>query len=236
MPDRQIAMVGFFQAQNCTNFPASWRHPESAGDFMTPDYYRRIARTLEDGLHYAVRTDAPGRPFIDYHTAQTPRARHGRTFATRRAELASDSLNTVLSTREWRTDACFTIALWLRSGGAVDMDDVAECLRHPRFVLYLGRKSAPLGLPLNPAIVEASTVMEAFRSRQPNDEERRVLERINAERMPHGAIACDHDAPGVLANGYVERRRDSIASRIRWQFEERLERIVSPDSPERSEP
>jgi len=37
------------QAQNCSNYPASWRHHQSAGDFLTPDYYQRIARALEDG-------------------------------------------------------------------------------------------------------------------------------------------------------------------------------------------
>ena len=37
------------QAQNCSNYPASWRHQQSAGDFLTPDYYKRIARALEDG-------------------------------------------------------------------------------------------------------------------------------------------------------------------------------------------
>jgi FMN-dependent oxidoreductase (nitrilotriacetate monooxygenase family) len=42
-------MVGFMQAQNCSNYPASWRHHQSAGDFLTPDYYQRIARALEDG-------------------------------------------------------------------------------------------------------------------------------------------------------------------------------------------
>ena len=26
---RQMAMVGFLQAQNCTNLPSSWRHPDS---------------------------------------------------------------------------------------------------------------------------------------------------------------------------------------------------------------
>ena len=63
MPDRQIAMVGFLQAQNCSNFPASWRHPESAGDFMTPEYYRRIARTLEDGkFHLAFFDDRLAMP------------------------------------------------------------------------------------------------------------------------------------------------------------------------------
>ena len=49
MMDRQIVMVGFLQAQNCSNYPASWRHSESAGDFMSPAYYGRIARALEDG-------------------------------------------------------------------------------------------------------------------------------------------------------------------------------------------
>ena len=33
---------------------------------------------LEAGLYYAVRTDAPGRPLLDYHTAQTPKARKGQ--------------------------------------------------------------------------------------------------------------------------------------------------------------
>ena len=37
------------QAQNCSNYPASWRHHQSAGDFLTPDYYKRIALALEDG-------------------------------------------------------------------------------------------------------------------------------------------------------------------------------------------
>ena len=182
---------------------------------------------LEASLHYAVRTDSPGRPLMDYHTAQTPKARKGRAFATRRAELESESLNTVLSTREWRTDACFTVALWPRSGQTADLDDIARCLRQPRFVLYVGRKSAPLGLPLNPAIIEAGTFRAAFDARQPTDEERRVLQHTHIGGVARGAIACDHDAPGAPAESHVERRRDSVVSRVRWQFADRLERIVA---------
>ena len=182
---------------------------------------------LELGLYYAVRTDSPGRPLMDYHTAQTPKARKGRAFATRRAELESEALNTVLSTREWRTDACFTVALWPRSDQTVDLDDIARCLRQPRFVLYVGRKSAPLGLPLNPAIIEADTFRAAFDARQPTDEERGVLQHTCIDGVARGAIACDHDAPGAPAESHVERRRDSIVSRGRWQFADRLERIVA---------
>jgi alkanesulfonate monooxygenase SsuD/methylene tetrahydromethanopterin reductase-like flavin-dependent oxidoreductase (luciferase family) len=42
-------LVAFLQAQNCSNLPGSWRHPSTMLDFLTPEYYQRIARTLEDG-------------------------------------------------------------------------------------------------------------------------------------------------------------------------------------------
>ena len=48
-PARQMALIAFLQAQNCSNYVGSWRHPESMSDFTTPEYFQRIARTLEDG-------------------------------------------------------------------------------------------------------------------------------------------------------------------------------------------
>ena len=47
---RQIALVGFLQAQNCTTIPAAWRHPEARLDFTSPGYYRHIGQTLERGF------------------------------------------------------------------------------------------------------------------------------------------------------------------------------------------
>src|SRR5579863_6441769 len=46
---RQMVMVGFLQAQNCTNLVSSWRHPESRDDSMSADYYQNIGRVLEEG-------------------------------------------------------------------------------------------------------------------------------------------------------------------------------------------
>jgi len=46
---RQMTLVGFLQAQNCTNFVGSWRHAEAAPDFTSAEYYRRIGRALEAG-------------------------------------------------------------------------------------------------------------------------------------------------------------------------------------------
>ncbi len=47
--NRMMTLVAFLQAQNCSNLPGSWRHPATVLDFLTPEYYQRIARTLEDG-------------------------------------------------------------------------------------------------------------------------------------------------------------------------------------------
>jgi len=46
---RQMTLVGFLQAQNCTNFVGSWRHPLARQDFTSAEYYRRIGRALEAG-------------------------------------------------------------------------------------------------------------------------------------------------------------------------------------------
>ena len=49
LQNRMMTLVAFLQAQNCSNLPGSWRHPATMLDFLTPEYYQRIAGTLEDG-------------------------------------------------------------------------------------------------------------------------------------------------------------------------------------------
>lgn len=45
---RQMSLIAFMQAQNCSNYVGSWRQPAGMSDFLAPEYYQRIARTLED--------------------------------------------------------------------------------------------------------------------------------------------------------------------------------------------
>jgi len=45
---RQIALVAFLQAQNCSNYPTSWRHPEHS-------YVSRVRRRTARGLAPQVR-------------------------------------------------------------------------------------------------------------------------------------------------------------------------------------
>lgn len=189
-------------------------------------------RDLEEGLGYAVRTDAPGRPFADYHTTQTPQQRKGAVFRTRRDELSADDLNTILSVREWRADSLYTVALWERPAAAIGLDAVAAALLKPRFTLYAGRKAGPFGLPLSPRLVEADTLVGAFRADHLPEAQRAVIElifrRIRHRPAPSAVeLAFDLDADVVPEPERIEMRRDAIMDRGRFQFRERAEGVCA---------
>jgi len=58
-----MILVGFLQAQNCTNIASSWRHPKSRTDSWSPDHYRHIGRVLEAGkFHLAFFDDRLSMP------------------------------------------------------------------------------------------------------------------------------------------------------------------------------
>ena len=46
---RQMVMVGFLQAQNCTTLASAWRHPDARSDFTSAAYYQKIGQVLEEG-------------------------------------------------------------------------------------------------------------------------------------------------------------------------------------------
>lgn len=45
--DRNMVLIAFLQAQNCTNYPASWRHPAATQDFTSARFYQDIVRKLD---------------------------------------------------------------------------------------------------------------------------------------------------------------------------------------------
>src|SRR5215212_6151911 len=60
-----MTLIAFMQAQNCSNYPGSWRHPQAVPDFLTAEHYMRIARTLEEGrFHLAFFDDRLAMPDI----------------------------------------------------------------------------------------------------------------------------------------------------------------------------
>ena len=77
MTAREMVLVGFMQAQICSHYPASWRHPDAAPDFLSADYYQRVARILESGrFHMAFFDDRLAMPDI-YGADHAEAVRHG---------------------------------------------------------------------------------------------------------------------------------------------------------------
>lgn len=62
---RQMVLVGFLQAQNCTTLASAWRHPDAHSDFTSAAYYQRIGQVLEAGkFHLAFFDDRLAMPDI----------------------------------------------------------------------------------------------------------------------------------------------------------------------------
>ena len=188
--------------------------------------------SLFANMYFAVKTHFAGLPLNDYQTAQVPSSKHGRTFQTRKQEVDVDEqdLKTVLSTREWRVDSFHTVALWKHPDSTLGLDEIRTSLLNPKYHLYLGRKSAPLGLPLNPQVIDADELQVAFSKRNLTVPEKNILASIKAPK--YSEIAFDLDAPGVPIPSRTERRRDGVLNRDRWSFEDRTEGITSTESEE----
>ncbi len=191
---------------------------------------------LRDSLGFAVQVDQAGQPAFDYHTTQTPPARRNRRFATRAGELAvpKHELKTILSTREYRTGAIVSPALWLRTNDAqVSLLTMRNALLRPRFPLFVGRKSHPLMLPCAPRIVDAENVAAAFAMHDglPDHAAIAMLKRtIGLAGTASGGVIYS-DIEGVPINHLnmrVEQRRDVPESRAKWRFGLRQEVTFTP--------
>jgi CRISPR system Cascade subunit CasD len=183
---------------------------------------------LADGYGLGLGELASSRLLTDYHTAQAPPQRKNRRFATRRDELAVDDLGTILSTREYRTDAAYLVILWARQPTRWSLGDFVEALKRPHFTLYFGRKACPLGLPLDPRVVEADDPRSAMPTylavRTP--EQTKFLGHLRLDGLP-SILALDFDGTKDRTNPIrIERRRDALESRRRWQFGLRSETLV----------
>ena len=182
-------------------------------------YEDDMHRQLSDTYGVAIRIDAQGELLRDYHTTQVPPATGGKRYYTRKDEMAAEKLETILSERDYCVDACYTVALWQNIDAApYSLQTLANALLKPRFILYLGRKSCPLALPVHAQVIDAGTLKQAFGEA--------TFPAEFFDGIPLGNLREyvweKHPAPGISAS-MVYPRRDRVLSRTRWQFRERDE-------------
>ncbi|SHF52497.1 type I-E CRISPR-associated protein Cas5/CasD [Vibrio gazogenes] len=151
---------------------ASWGLPAVGGDRQTAVAPSRSAilgllgaalgirrdnetqlQALQQSVEIAVKQLVPGTLIRDYHTTQVPSADRKFTHRTRKSELSESHLNTVLSSRDYRCDGMWTVAVTLTPEPSYTLAELHSALKTPVFSLYLGRKSCPPAAPLSPQIV-----------------------------------------------------------------------------------
>lgn len=192
--------------------------------------------TLRDAYGYAVGVQSSGTLLRDYHTAQVPSqaSLKKRPHASRRDELAipRHDLNTVLSTRDYRQDAGFLVAIQASEGSPYPLEMLADALRTPCFVLYLGRKACPPGAPLHPQIIEADSADQAFDTylERLTEAITKLNGTVRGESLelppPVERIAWGQGIAVGLAPDLTVTRKDRPLRRKGWQFGDRSEHLA----------
>jgi CRISPR system Cascade subunit CasD len=193
---------------------------------------RQESEKLEElfKLSFSVRVDAVGMPIEDYHTIQSPsqkalrNARHNSRIDEITAILWNYKPGAIQSRRTYYTDSIYTVALSETNSENVKWDvfkiqclpDLSAKLREPEFPLYLGRKSCPLGLPLEPQIQPAQNIKEAFAMARFGfaDELKGLMEKSEIIR---------YYTEEKQIKGMKQSRRDQPVNKERWQFADRDE-------------
>lgn len=126
-------------------------------------------KDLANSIGIASKTYSEGTILRDYHTIQTPTVGKGLNFFTRKQELQHDKVETILSSRDYREDGLWVVAIWLKQDTDksdfeynFDLEQLQQALKYPKFTLYIGRKSCPLSLPLSPRVINASDLKVAL--------------------------------------------------------------------------
>ena len=133
---------------------------------------REGQESVRDSYAFGVEEWRMGEALWDFHTAQVPvRARvrsavkEGMPVRTRRAALSLPDPRTILTRREYRTDGFWRVAVQARDGETPwSLESMAAALCRPVFTPYLGRRACPAALPFEPTVVEAESMVAAFRA------------------------------------------------------------------------
>lgn len=187
---------------------------------MTREEHTKLAE-LQQSVCFGIKQTTAGSVLRDYHTAQVPPEKKGVTHRTRKSELSAEKLNTVLSSRDYRCDCLWVVAVWLTPNSTITLEQLQAALLQPVFSLYLGRKSCPPALPLMPQVLTDNTLQQALDHTFP------VLVSERADPFLLGAnkhvtYLWEGDAAAIAHQATLTYHPwDEPIHRGRWQFKQR---------------
>jgi len=201
---------------------------------------RRTDSVKLNNLHkcfsLGVKVISSGSLINDFHTVQAARTQKSTPYRKRFDELnaGADMIGTIVSTREYRSDAMYIVALWKNTVTAeYTLHEIQDALNEPVFTPYLGRKSCPPACKFVPQVIAAETLKEAFNqygvkplwfgnnnSNNDGKYERKVFE-TDAE-----LYYCDECENSGFDRMLVTERYDKVLDATRRQFSSRQETMT----------
>lgn len=179
---------------------------------------------LQASFSFAVKQLTPTNLLRDYHTTQVPSQGKQHSW-TRKMELGNtQKLNTILSSRDYRCDGIWIIAITLNKGSEYTLSELKKAMLFPKFQLYLGRKSCPLSLPTTPRIRNHVTLKEALDSDFPaiTASAKQDAFLLGKRKMVTYFWEGDKNRLAENIEGVVLTQPwDEPLSRKRWQFKQR---------------
>lgn len=231
---------------------ASWGEAAVGGDRPTAQYPGRSAvlgllaaamgikrdeqdrlASLANSVHVAVKQLSSGVLMRDYHTAQVPSQDKKIQHRHRKSELSvhESKLNTVLSSRDYRCDGVWVVAISSAPGHDMDLQLLANALAKPKFTLYLGRKSCPLAAPLMPQLIETDSLKNALDMEFPSllKSPQEDQSWLHLPRQQHYYWQGDKQQIHPSSNSVVRtlQRWDEPGNRMKWQFSSRDEHQIT---------
>lgn len=177
---------------------------------------------LQKSILVSVKQCVPSSLIRDYHTTQVPSHNNKVVHHSRKSELSEDKLNTILSSRDYRCDGLWIVALSLTDQTEINLEQLKCALLKPIFMLSLGRKSCPLALPVLPKIVTCVNLKVALDTEFPS-----ITWPLNEDALWLGSNGCvtyfwEGDKAAIEHSGVLTTHPwDEPLNRKRWQFKQR---------------
>lgn len=194
---------------------------------------------LSSSYGFAVTSEGKMTRIRDFHTIQSLKedevSKYGSgCLMNRQRELSvrRDDLSTGLTYRDYVCDAVYSVAVWIKRDSApFTLDGIADALRMPKFVPYLGRKSCVLSRPMEPQLIVASNPVSALQKATFYGD---GTQKLRDGRLPVFPVRWDAGVPHDVREGQIvfegdwgvekttsEQCRDEPGSRSAWQFRNR---------------
>jgi CRISPR system Cascade subunit CasD len=179
-------------------------------------------KALQQCVAIAIKQTVPGSLIRDYHTTQVPSNSNKIKHYTRKSELAERKLNTILSSRDYRCDGLWTVAISLTQQSEISLQALETALKNPVYPLSLGRKSCPLSVPVMPKLLESDDLKSALDTEFPSLTKTQESDRFWLRGNGQVTYFWEGNKGEIESNNVLTFSPwDEPVSRSRWQFKQR---------------